>query len=85
MHMPRIDGADCGFPLYYGHANDPLVRIHCREPWGPCAIEGRLVRIPAEARAAAESDAHLTIVNDNTSTAPSLTILLAIPVGRGRG
>lgn len=67
MRMPRIDGADYGFPLYYGHANDPLVRIHCREPWGRCAIEGRLVRIPAEARAAAESDAHLTIVNNNTS------------------
>ena len=67
VHTPRIGGADYGFPVYYGRANDPLVRIHCREAWGRCAIEGRLVRIPAAARPAAASDSHLTVVNDNTS------------------
>jgi hypothetical protein len=55
--------SDYGRPTYYSARADPLYRIHCVRPWGRCEIEGRRVRIPAAARAAAGGDRHLTLID----------------------
>jgi hypothetical protein len=54
---------DFSHPTYYAAPLDPTFKIHCVQPWGTCPIEGRSVRIPDAARAAAGADHHLTVVD----------------------
>jgi hypothetical protein len=53
--------ADFDHPLYYSQATDPHYTIHCRKWVSSCDVEGAQVRIPASARPAGGSDAHLTV------------------------
>jgi hypothetical protein len=54
---------DYGHPTYYPQPSDPVFRLHCYQTsWGRCAIEGDRIRVPAAARPAAGSDAHMTVV-----------------------
>lgn len=57
---------DWDHPLYYSRSSDPFYRVHCTEPWGSCDMEGQQIRIPAQARAAAGSDHHLTVIDQGT-------------------
>jgi hypothetical protein len=57
---------DYGRPAYFNHAGDPVFSIHCTEPWGTCPIEGMLVRIPDAARVPGGSDAHLSVVDQDS-------------------
>jgi hypothetical protein len=54
---------DFNHPTYYSSATDPLVKIHCTEPWGTCAVEGMQIRIPSAAKPTTSSDAHMTVVD----------------------
>jgi hypothetical protein len=54
---------DYSHPVYFGRASDPRHRIRCTERWGRCAVEGHVVHIPRGARAAAGTDAHLTVID----------------------
>lgn len=58
---------DYSTPVYYPDADDPLFRIHCVRYECP-EVEGRLIRIPAQARPAAGGDAHLTTVDQASGT-----------------
>jgi hypothetical protein len=55
-----------GNPVYFGQAGDPTFRIHCREHWGRCRIEGRRIHIPAGALPEGPSDHHLTVIEWDT-------------------
>jgi hypothetical protein len=54
-----------GNPTVYAANSDPLVELVATEPWGPNALQGRRIRVPADARPAdpgPPADAHLEIV-----------------------
>ena len=73
MNSPRIGSpfygdVDYNFPYYFGTASDPLVTLHCFEPWGRCAFEGMQVHVPANARPAMGCcDHHVTVVDVATA------------------
>ena len=49
-------------PVYWPNSTDPLINVKCRENGNPC-LTGMKVRIPAGAQPQAESDAHMTVVD----------------------
>jgi hypothetical protein len=57
--------------VYYSHASDPVVRIHCTYYWGAntCSgtngvvVDGAQVKVPTKVLAAPGSDSHMTIVD----------------------
>jgi hypothetical protein len=54
-----------GSPTVYASNSDPVVELVATKPWGPNALQGRKVRVPAAARAGGPpppADAHLQIV-----------------------
>ena len=53
---------DYGHPTYYAKSTDPVYRLRPTAGWGRNAIAGRRIRIPSEARPAAGSDGHMTVV-----------------------
>jgi hypothetical protein len=62
-----------GTAVFYPDREDPVYRLHCREHWGRCGIEGMRVRVPARARPAGgfstrerPHDAHMTIVDQRS-------------------
>jgi hypothetical protein len=66
---------DWGHPTFWSQPSDPLVTVHCAEPWGTCAVEGDQVRIPTGATPAAGGftgddsyDNHMTVVDQTTNT-----------------
>ena len=69
---PRFD---VGHPIYFSSPADPLVKVHCTysAEWGPCEVEGAVVRIPAQALPTGgfstpsnEHDAHMVVVDQST-------------------
>ena len=69
-------------PTYYSLPGDPVVTLHCTQPWGRCAVEGMRIAIPAAARAAAGGDHHMTIVDQATGWEYDLWRVHGAP-GRG--
>ncbi|GAC1547815.1 MAG: hypothetical protein NVS3B10_11570 [Polyangiales bacterium] len=59
---------DYGHAVYFSDATDPVYKVHCTEPWGTCALEGREVHIPAKAKPAGGSDHHLGLVDQTGTT-----------------
>ncbi len=54
-----------GSPTVYASNSDPVVELIATEPWGPNALQGRKIRVPAAAHPAGPgppADAHLQIV-----------------------
>jgi hypothetical protein len=54
-----------GHPTVYASNTDPLVELVAGERWGPNTLQGRKIRVPAQAQAAPPAppaDAHLEIV-----------------------
>lgn len=49
--------------VYYARPGDPEVTVRCTMRWGRCALEGKRIRLPEGARAAAGDDGHLTVVD----------------------
>ena len=58
-----------GDPVFTADASTPTATVDCTMPWGDCPVEGRALRIPAEARPTAGSDGRLIVVDlvDRTS------------------
>jgi hypothetical protein len=54
---------DGGRPLYWSQPTDPSFTLHCTGPGATCPIENAHIRVPARARPAGGSDAHLTVVD----------------------
>ena len=75
---------DWQHPIYYPDGNDPEFQIHCVEDWGTCEIEGMRVRIPDAARAAAGSDGHLTVVDQDSGWEYDFWQVRRKPRGGGR-
>jgi hypothetical protein len=66
--------SDWGHPTFWSQPSDPLVTVHCTEPWGTCAVEGAQIRIPEGATPAAGGytgddryDNHMTVVDQATN------------------
>ncbi len=76
--------SDWQHPTYYPDRNDPEYEIHCTESWGTCEIEGMHVRIPERAEAAAGSDGHLTVVDQDTGWEYDFWQVRRKPRGGGR-
>jgi hypothetical protein len=54
-----------GHPTVYAANSDPIVELVATEPWGPNSLQGRKIRMPAQAHASLPgppADAHLEIV-----------------------
>jgi hypothetical protein len=66
---------DFKHPIYYAKPTDPLVRLHSRDcetgADGFSPLDGKLVRIPAEAQPAKGEDNHLAIVVKQTAAEPA--------------
>ncbi len=73
MNSPRIGSpfygdVDYNFPYYFATASDPLVTLHCFEPWGRCGFEGMQIHIPANAKPAMGCcDHHVTVIDVATA------------------
>ncbi len=59
-------GADWYHPIYYSSAADPVYTVSCIKYGGACEISGMQVRIPAQARRASSTDAHMTVIDQTT-------------------
>jgi hypothetical protein len=57
---------DYDHPVYYSQPSDPIYTLHCTEAWGRCEIEGMAVHIPAAARAAGGTDAHMAVIDQSS-------------------
>jgi hypothetical protein len=76
--------SDWQHPIYYSDANDPWFEVHCTEDWGTCEVEGMRVRIPDRADAAAGSDGHLTVVDQDSGWEYDFWQVNRKPRGGGR-
>ena len=56
------NGNDYYHPVYYSKPTDPLYTVSAVEPWN-CEIDERSFRIPALAKRASGTDAHMTVVD----------------------
>jgi hypothetical protein len=60
---------DWQHPTYYARPGDPTFAVHCWEPYPGCKVQGAIVHIPREARAAGSwmlgrrGDGHMTVVD----------------------
>jgi hypothetical protein len=61
--QPEGNGEDYGHPSYYASPSDPLYTIHCTKWTSSCPIEGMQVHIPALARPASGTDAHMVVID----------------------
>ena len=79
-----------GHPTVYASNSDPIVELIATEPWGPNPLQGRKIRIPAQAHASLPgppADAHLEIVlAPDEAKVPGETVELwrAEPVKEGK-
>ncbi len=53
---------DWSHPTFFAEPNDPIYTLHATEPWGVSQINGMQIPIPEDARPAAGSDGHMTVV-----------------------
>jgi hypothetical protein len=81
---------DYKHPTVYASNSDPVVELVATEPWGPNRLQGRKIRIPAQAQAAPPAppaDAHLEIVlapNDARVPGETADLWRAEPVKEGQ-
>jgi len=79
-----------GHPTVYAANSDPIIELSATEPWGPNPLQGRKIRMPAQAHASLPgppADAHLEIVlAPNEARTPGETVELwrAEPVKEGK-
>jgi hypothetical protein len=59
-------GDDYYHPYFFSRPKDPAYTIHCNKHRDRCPIEGRRVRIPASARPASGSDAHMVVIDQRS-------------------
>ena len=57
--------SDYDHPIYYSKPSDPLYTVRCRKWVSGCTVEGAQVRIPAQARPAGGSDAHMSVIDQD--------------------
>jgi hypothetical protein len=81
--LADTDG-DYQHPTYWSTPEDPVFTIHCTRTFGRCEVEGMRVRIPDRARAAAGSDAHLTVVDQRSGWEYDFWEVTSKPSGGGR-
>ena len=74
---------DYGHPIYYPQPSDPVYTIHCRRWTSSCELEGVQVRIPAQARPAGGSDAHMTVIDQATGWEYGMWETESLPPGGG--
>jgi hypothetical protein len=53
---------DWSHPTFFAEPSDPLYTLHSTEQWGTDSINGMQIHIPEDARPAAGSDGHMTVV-----------------------
>jgi hypothetical protein len=83
-HLVVGAGEDHWHPTYYSQPTDPSFTLRCYESaWGRCEIEGLRIRVPEEARPAAGSDAHLTVVDQAEGWEYDLYKVRSKPAGGG--
>jgi hypothetical protein len=75
---------DYSHPVYWSQPGDPWFTIHCTQPWGRCALEGRRIQIPDRAWPAGASDAHLTVMDQRTGWEYDMWRVHEKPAGGGR-
>jgi hypothetical protein len=80
----RTGADDWYHPIYFSKPSDPEFTIHCAADWGTCEGEGEKVRIPDEARAAAEGDGHLTVIDQQSGWEYDFWQVKQKPRGGGR-
>jgi hypothetical protein len=61
MTRNEPNGSDWSHPIYWSKATDPKLRIHCVK-YGCPDLEGKLLPVPAAARAADGGDGHFGLV-----------------------
>lgn len=57
--------SDYDHPIYYSKPTDPVYSVRCRKWVSSCTVEGLQVRIPAEARPAGGTDAHMSVIDQD--------------------
>ncbi len=57
--------SDYDHPIYYSKPGDPVYTVRCRKWVSSCTVDGLQVRIPAEARPAGGSDAHMSVIDQD--------------------
>jgi hypothetical protein len=81
--LADTDG-DYQHPTYWSAPDDPVFTVDCTREFGRCEVEGMRVRIPDRARAAAGSDAHLTVVDQRSGWEYDFWEVTSKPSGGGR-
>ena len=75
--------SDYDHPLYYSKPTDPLYTIRCRKWISACTVDGMQVRIPAQARPAGGSDAHLAVIDQAAGREYGFWETESLPAGGG--
>lgn len=57
--------SDYDHPIYYSKPSDPVYTVRCRKWVSSCSVEGLQVRIPAKARPAGGTDAHMSVIDQD--------------------
>jgi hypothetical protein len=62
-HKAYADLYGSGTPVWEAHRTDPLNKVRCTERWGDCQLSQQLIRMPADAKPSAGSDASMVVTN----------------------
>lgn len=71
-----------GDPVFTADARSPVATVECTENWGTCDLEGRRVRIPADAQPTSGSDGRMIIVDLVAGTSCDLWQASKVAPGR---
>ena len=72
-------------PIFWSSESDPVYTVHCTKYSFPCEIEGMSLRIPAAARPADGSDAHMTVIDQASGWEWDLWQVQTTPLPKGGG
>jgi hypothetical protein len=75
--------SDYDHPIYFSQPSDPLYTVHCRKWVSSCEVNGLQVRIPAAARAAGGTDAHMAVIDQQSGWEYDFWETESLPAGGG--
>ena len=78
-------GDDYYHPYFFPRSSDPIYTIRCNKHGSDCPIEGRRVRIPASARPASGSDAHMVVIDQASGWEYDFWNVQTVPLPRNGG
>jgi hypothetical protein len=85
LKMNPTKGDDYYHPYFFSEPKDLLYTIHCNKHGSDCPIEGRRVRIPASARPAWGSDAHMVVIDQLSGWEYDFWNVQSVPLPRSGG